>query len=134
MFAPWAMMQAGGAAFGGYPGPAQVAFNSNALPPHANQAVHSPKRPAEIEYPDIIPWLASLDTDPIRGKKQLNFVQYGDALSRNGILDLSDIVSLTAEKLQELGGMTFGIANRLVGYAKDDDKDLQGAAKRARSG
>ncbi|KAH9969229.1 hypothetical protein BJV74DRAFT_799394 [Russula compacta] len=132
MFAPWAMMQAaGGAAFGGYPGPAQVAFNPNAPPPHADQGIPSPKQPAEIEYPDIIPWLASLDADPVCGKKQLNFVQYGDVLSRNGILNLSDVLSLTPEKLQELGRMAFGIANQLIGYAKDDDKDLQGRAKRA---
>ena len=51
-------------------------------------------------------------------------------LFENGIIDLSDVVSLTPEKLQELGGMNFGIANHLIRYAKEDYEGLQGDSKR----
>jgi hypothetical protein len=127
---PFTMMQASGM-FGAhqqspFPVPAP------ALPVDVNQANHaatSSKRRVSVEYPDIMPWLASLDSDSFRGKK-LQFAQYGAALFENGIIDLSDVVSLTPEKLQELGGMNFGIANRLIRYAKEDDEGLQGDAKR----
>jgi hypothetical protein len=131
---PFAMMQAGGV-LGAHqqnmilqaPAPQAVPLvNIN----QADQVATSSKRQLSIEYPDIMPWLISLDADPFRGKKQLQFTQYGATLFENGIIDLSDVVSLTPEKLQELGGMNFGIANRLIRYVKEDNEELQGDAKR----
>ncbi|KAH9966224.1 hypothetical protein BJV74DRAFT_890112 [Russula compacta] len=127
---PFAMMQAGGV-FGSHqlnvlqaPAPTPL-INTN----QAEQVVMPSKCQVSVDYPDIIPLLTSLDGDYFQGKKNLHFAQYGAALLENGILDLSDIVSLTPEKLQDLGEMNFGIANCLIGYAREDDEELQGDVK-----
>jgi hypothetical protein len=130
---PFAMMQAGGMFGAHQPGLLQAPASALGLPANTNQVDHamtSSKHQVPIEYPDIMPWLSSLDADPFQGKKQLQFAQYRAALLENGIIDLSDVVLLTPEKLQELGWMNFGIASHLIRYAKEDEEELQGDAKR----
>ena len=68
------------------------------------------------DYPDVDIWLAALDSDPVWGKKQLNFAQYAPSLLGQGLLDISDIVGLSVEKLAELGSMPYGIANQCLPY------------------
>jgi hypothetical protein len=98
--------------------------------PHSNQFPHLPvagtKRPVEEPLPDICPdiksWLTQLDSDAVRGRLNLNYQQYSGLLLDNGLFELSDVANVTAEKLQALAGdqMNFGMANRLVTYAKED--------------
>ncbi|KAJ6474520.1 hypothetical protein DFH09DRAFT_1109571 [Mycena vulgaris] len=67
--------------------------------------------------------LIILNNDPLRGRMKLNYVQYGDLPLDNGLFELSDLANVSAEKLLGLPGgerMNFGIANRLVTYAKED--------------
>jgi hypothetical protein len=101
--------------------------------PHLNQVPHlaGTKRPAEgPPLPDICPdiglWLSQLDTDPIRGRLNLNYQQYNGLLLGHGLFELSDLANVTVEKLLSLAGeqMNFGIANRLVTYAKEDFDQL----------
>ncbi|KAJ7474620.1 hypothetical protein B0H11DRAFT_2429026 [Mycena galericulata] len=64
---------------------------------------------AEI-CPDITDWLARLDCDPVRSR-------------------LTDLVKVSADKLLELSGawgLTWGVANRLVTYAKEDSELFSG--------
>ena len=51
-----------------------------------------------------------------------------------GILDLGDLISLTADKVLELSGppMNFGTANRLIMFAQEDHAKLQSQAKKVR--
>jgi hypothetical protein len=108
--------------------------------PHSTQ-VRPPsvgtKRPAEDASasdacPDIATWLAGLDADPNRGRLNLNFSQYQNLLLENGFYELSDIANVLPEQLQKVlgGGMTFGLANRLVTHAKEDFTPV--STKRAR--
>jgi hypothetical protein len=82
------------------------------------------KRPADQDHPkniDIEIWLTQLDTDPVRGKRNIDYSQFGPSLTSLGIYELSDIVVLDVNQLQELvPRLNFGIANRLVTYAQED--------------
>jgi hypothetical protein len=82
------------------------------------------KRPADHDIPkniDIEIWLSQLDADPVRGKRNINYTQFGQSLTSLGIYELSDIVVLDVNQLQELvPRLNFGIANRLVTYAQED--------------
>lgn len=82
------------------------------------------KRPADHDLPkniDIEIWLTQLDTHPVRGKRNINYSQFGQSLASLGIYELSDIVVLDVNRLQELVPcLNFGIANRLVTYAQED--------------
>lgn len=130
---PWAMMPPVGGMFSG-PGipPTVSASGFNITTPDTLSSPPIVKRALPIDYPDIDAWLASLDSDDVRGKKQLNFSQYIEKLHGNGILDLEDLLSLSLDQLQEFSGMNFGTANRVMNYAKDDSTDLRNDAKRAR--
>ncbi|KZP27093.1 hypothetical protein FIBSPDRAFT_1040299 [Athelia psychrophila] len=136
---PWAMMT------GMFPGASPTGitpFTGSQIPatPTHSSVIPAPassplsiKRTSPIDYPDTDDWLESLDKDPIRGKRQLDFAQYIDSLKSNGILDLGDLLALSLDKLQELSGMNFGVANRVMNYAKDDTAQLKRDAKRART-
>jgi hypothetical protein len=82
------------------------------------------KRPADHDLPknvDIEIWLTQLDADPVRGKRNINYSQFGQSLTSLGIYELSDIVVLDVNQLKELvPHLNFGIANRLVTYAQED--------------
>jgi hypothetical protein len=82
------------------------------------------KRPADhdlLKNIDIEIWLTQLDSHPVRGKRNINYSQYGQSLTSLGIYELSDIVVLDVNRLQELiPGLNFGTANRLVTYAQED--------------
>lgn len=90
--------------------------------------------PGPIIFPDIDMWLLSLDSHPIRGRKNLNYAQHAEGLMAHGILDLGDLVSLTAEKVLELAGpaINFGTANRLMMFAQEDRNELQSQTKKVR--
>lgn len=114
--------------------------------PTAIQVPSSPspttlKRPAApaddvypIVFPDVDVWLSSLDSHPIRGRKNLNYAQFAEGLMAQGILDLGDLISLKADKILELSGpaMNFGTANRLTMFAQEDHMELRGQAKKVR--
>ncbi|KAL4077648.1 hypothetical protein J3A83DRAFT_4368980 [Scleroderma citrinum] len=61
--------------------------------------------------PDITTWLVSIDEYPIRGHQQLNYSQYAEQLQHNGIQELSDIVLLSVDDLQQFVEMTYGDAS-----------------------
>ncbi|KAF8227775.1 hypothetical protein L208DRAFT_1379625 [Tricholoma matsutake] len=92
----------------------------------------TPKRPADdvlsgpVIFPDLDDLLSSLDSHPICGQKNLNYVQYAMGLMAQGILDLSDLLSLTADKVLELSGppMNYGTANCLMMFAQEDHSKL----------
>ncbi|KAF8185554.1 hypothetical protein K438DRAFT_1973853 [Mycena galopus ATCC 62051] len=106
---------------------------------HASQPSSLGKRPAQDVptadiCPDIGTWLAELDSDPIRGRININYSQYNDILLGQGFFELSDLANVSEEQLVTVmeGRMNFGVANRLVTYAKADFAPF--AAKRARVG
>ncbi|KAF8067599.1 hypothetical protein FPV67DRAFT_1669489 [Lyophyllum atratum] len=107
------------------PGFGQLPFAAPIPPPSPSPLA---KRPAEVDMTaeniDIEIWLAQLDAHPVRGKRNLNYSQFADPFLSNGIYELSDITTLSVEQLIQLGGdeLNFGIANRLVNYAKEDFK------------
>jgi hypothetical protein len=120
-----------------------ISIPSPAITPVAAPDSPSPttlKRPANdalpgpIIFPDIDMWLSSLDSHPIRGRKNLNYAQHAEGLMAHGILDLGDLVSLTAEKVLELAGpsINFGTANRLMMFAQEDQSELQRQVKKVR--
>jgi hypothetical protein len=90
--------------------------------------------PGPIIFPDIDMWLSSLDSHPIQGRKNLNYAQHAEGLMAHGILDLGDLLSLTAEKVLELAGPTinFGTANRLIMFRQEDQSELQRQVKKVR--
>ncbi|KAF9457725.1 hypothetical protein BDZ94DRAFT_1338123 [Collybia nuda] len=86
-----------------------------------------PKRSADSDLsveiddsPELSTWLLELDTDPVRGKLNVNYQQYADALQCAGLLELADLADLAVDKLQELGGMPFGTAKRVLKFAAMD--------------
>ena len=83
------------------------------------------KRPADNDLLpkniDIEVWLAQLDSDPVHGKRQIDYSQFGASFTALGIYELSDIIVLDVTQLRELlPHLNFGIANRLVTYAQED--------------
>ena len=87
-----------------------------------------------VIFPDLDDWLSSLDSHPICGWKNLNYVQYATGLMAQGILNLSDLLSLTADKVLELSGppMNYGTANHLMMFAQKDHSKLQSQVKKVR--
>ncbi|KAM6502833.1 hypothetical protein JOM56_002810 [Amanita muscaria] len=81
---------------------------------------------------ELVSWLESLDTDPVRGKFNLNYAQYGPILGTHGFLEVNDLIDLTSDKLAELGGMTWGTANRILKFALADHQKTVERAKRIR--
>lgn len=74
-----------------------------------------------IKYPPISNWLESLDKHTERGQDGLNYAQYASPLKANGIIRLDDLIAIrTPEKLQDLAGMNWGTANRLIRFAEQD--------------
>jgi hypothetical protein len=75
---------------------------------------------APVEDIDIGTWLTGLDSDPIRGRKGLNYQQYTAAFEAKGVLELSDLHDLGAETLMQTFEMNIGMAKRLDRFAKED--------------
>ena len=75
---------------------------------------------AIVDIPDLDVWLALVDAHVICGKNNINYLQYLAKFSEHGLLDLQDLKGLSAEKLQELCGMPFGMANLLVKFVARD--------------
>ncbi|KAK7450164.1 hypothetical protein VKT23_013047 [Stygiomarasmius scandens] len=112
------------------------------LPPTHEKptTIHSPiasprKRKLPIVNPTIGDWLQSLDLDTEdRGRDHLDFSQYTEALTQEGIYRLSDFRDLeTPEKLMELLPiLRWGVANRLLKHAREDVEVYEREAKRSR--
>jgi hypothetical protein len=74
--------------------------------------------------------LRDLDVDEDRGEDSLNYGQYADVLKDVGIIRLDDLLEVgSTEKLQELAGINWGTANRLMKFAQADTQKI----KRART-
>ncbi|KAJ3547810.1 hypothetical protein NM688_g5367 [Phlebia brevispora] len=84
--------------------------------------------PTLVTYPSIEEWLRSLDDDPVRSREhQVTYSRYTETLTKNGIYDLGDVVRLrmaepqqAIQRLQDLGGMVYGVASRLLDFAQID--------------
>lgn len=107
--------------------PAIVTIPTPTTPVTPTPPSRNSKRAAtEIELPAYNPpleaWLLGLDADPDRGKFNLNFSQFHPIFQKESLVELSDLVGLTTDKVEALGGqaMNFGIANRLARYATED--------------
>lgn len=84
-----------------------------------------------IEYPDLKPWLEALDTNRTRNKHGEIFSQYGSTLvDTHKLYTIEDITSLTSQELAAVAGMDFGMASRIIRFAKDDAALLERKAKR----
>lgn len=139
---PWAMMTGmfpGASPAGGVPFTGSISATATATPtgssitPAPTSSPISVKQTCPVDYPDTDVWLDSLDKDPIRGKRNLDFSQYAKLLKDNGIFDLEDLLALSTDKLQELSGMNLGIANWVMNFAKEDVSQLKKDVKRART-
>lgn len=135
MFPPWAMnfnpmMSAAGPSTTMNPAQIPVTNFSSGLAATGLPSPHGQKRSAAPNTTDIQTWLSEIDTDPIRGRHNVNYGQYGLVLMDKGIVDVSDLAMLPPEKLEEFTGMNFGTANRILVYAKDDvDADADGSKR-----
>jgi hypothetical protein len=69
-----------------------------------------------------------LETKLQKGMRGREAAEQPLVLLHNGLYELSDLANLTADKLLALSTdqMTFGVANRLVTYAKDDFEQFSG--------
>ncbi|KIL55692.1 hypothetical protein M378DRAFT_90510 [Amanita muscaria Koide BX008] len=124
--------------------PAAVTDHTLVYPPFPQQPAPagplptSQKRSADLfdvepeDSLELVSWLESLDTDPVRGKFNLNYAQYGPILGTHGFLEVNDLIDLTSDKLAELGGMTWGTANRILKFALADHQKTVERAKRIR--
>jgi hypothetical protein len=74
----------------------------------------------------------ALDSHPICGRKNLNYAQYAEGLMAQRILNLGDLILLTAEKVLELSSssMKFGTANHLIMFAQEDHSELWSQVKK----
>jgi hypothetical protein len=132
MFNPWASMMQGAVP---QPQPQLVQPPATIAPQDATHMSPHQEIPCKCvsladKSPDIDVWLTSLDQHPVRGRKQLNFAQYVEYLHANRIIELSDVVPLSADQLRELGGMNFGIASRLLRFATEDNEELLASRKK----
>ena len=66
----------------------------------------------------------SLDKHPICGRQQVNYSQFVEPLWQNGIRELSDVVMLSIDDLQQFMEMTYGDASQLLHYATEDNEEL----------
>ena len=65
--------------------------------------------------------MAQLDSDPVCGKQQINYSQFGASFATLGIYELSNIIVLDVTQLQGLlPHLNFGITNCLVTYAQEE--------------
>lgn len=87
-------------------------------------------------YPTISEWLKSLDEHGERGLDKLDYAQYTVVLEGLGFVRLNDLLGAkTTEKLQELtqSQINWGTANRLMTFAKADEKKLVRDAKKKKA-
>jgi len=85
----------------------------------------------QVDYPTMYDWLLSLDNDPYRGRDQLHFVGWAQALWEQRIARLDDFHLLTEEQLRQYFEMPLGIALQLKKWAREDITELQRRARRA---
>lgn len=125
-----------------YPPPGPWGISGYSTPPVPNGSLQQDRNPVSLSpasspaaspakrciAPLIAEWLAGLDVHEERGQDQLDYVQYGQALREEGILRLDDLIDLkTPERLQAVISSKWGIANRLLKYAKEDLSSLSGS-------
>ncbi|KAH9918678.1 uncharacterized protein B0H18DRAFT_1030368 [Fomitopsis serialis] len=91
----------------------------------------SDDEPVQVDYPTMYEWLLGLDNDPYRGRDQLQFVGWAQALWEQRIARLDDFHLLTEEQLQQYFEMPLGIALQLKKWAREDVAELQRRARRA---
>lgn len=100
---------------------------SSPIPEHSSSpvVVLTKKRPV---FPLVSEWLAELDSDETRGQDGIDYAQYLGALREEGIFCIDDLVDYGApENLQKLLNSSWGVANRLVKYAKQDIQVIKGS-------
>jgi len=94
--------------------------------PPAPTPAKTPSPPRKRKYPAIINWLSELDSDTDRGEDMLNYAQYSGVLNDVGIIRLDDLLEVeSVEKLQQLTGMNWGTAKRLMKFAQEDRAQLK---------
>jgi hypothetical protein len=102
--------------------------------PQLQPAILPAKRSASntpINYPDLKEWLNALEENPTRNKHGEIFSQYGNPLvDTHKIYTIEDLTRLTTHDLATLGGMEFGVASRMICFAKDDVAMIHKKARR----
>ncbi|KAJ3740600.1 hypothetical protein DFH05DRAFT_1529212 [Lentinula detonsa] len=119
-----------------YPSPMPPA-PGRATSPHSSPGPTSspsvtPSKRSLIDIPHISEWLEGVDKDDIRGQDGLQVSQYSDALETNGIIRISDLVDVEVNQLMAMIGANWGVANRLVKYAKEDMGQINKMSKKSR--
>ncbi|KAF9258124.1 hypothetical protein L218DRAFT_1005367 [Marasmius fiardii PR-910] len=70
---------------------------------------------------DMENWLPAIDAHPVWGRHNSNYASYLESFTKNGVSEASDLVNLEVEKTQEVvGGMVYGLAHRLLMFARAD--------------
>jgi len=96
------------------PSPSTTVYPSSPL----KQATSEPLSPSKVLW--ISAWLPALDVHPVCDQLNINYTQYVEEMTKNGLLLLNDLKGLKPEKLEVLCGMPFGTANRILKYAAED--------------
>jgi len=78
--------------------------------------------PLSQPFPDIGPWLISLDQHAHRSSPHITFALLGESLLHNGFYRINDLVSayVTAGELMTLLKTNYGTVVQLLQYAKED--------------
>ena len=79
------------------------------------------------DYPELTTWLSGLDAHPIHGRDMQNYLQYAAMFMEHGLLRLDDLLGISVEELQgTCAALNLGTACRLIKWASEDSKELQG--------
>ncbi|KAJ3779439.1 hypothetical protein GGU10DRAFT_382562 [Lentinula aff. detonsa] len=113
------------------PAPGRAASPHSSPGPTSSPSV-TPSKRSLIDIPRISEWLEGVDKDDIRGQDGLQVSQYSDALETNGIIRISDLVDVEVNQLMAMIGANWGVANRLVKYAKEDMGQINKKSKKSR--
>ncbi|KAJ7049162.1 hypothetical protein C8F01DRAFT_1093765 [Mycena amicta] len=102
------------------------------FPPHTQSTsssaltITTPSPTRKRKYPTTAHWLRNLDDDEDRGADGDNYQQYLDVLEKNGLTKLDDLVAVDdTEKLVKITGFSWGVASRMLRFAKEDDRKLK---------
>jgi hypothetical protein len=93
---------------------------------HAKLPLKRPATGSPVKYPELKMWLSELEADDTRNLYQEQFTKFADLLvDKHKLYTIEDIKSLIAKELAELVEMDFGMASRMIRFAKEDAAGLE---------
>jgi hypothetical protein len=95
-------------------------YSSSSSPPMQPGVVPS-KHPKSPVYMDLKAWLHNLEANVACNKYNEKYSQYSQVLVNSlKLYSTEDIITLSPLDLSKIGGMEFGVASRLICFARED--------------